>query len=197
MEALATSSHIYLANSSGNNIYVFVSPSTGWAVADFVGDVALMFVGIGEIKIATTVANFPRYINTMADVYNFFKAFALLASGTGVVTTRSFDAAKQVAQQIKEKMDKIAIGGYQDVSDKGFLGLYLSPSGYAAMLAGAETMTLTVVSEDMKQVAQFTTNPDHSWIATDTQKIVRSKYGGSVFEQDPAAGTIDWHVGGS
>lgn len=184
--------HVYFANASGQDVYVFVSPNSTWMIADIVTDVALLFAGIGEVKLALTAGKFPETFNTIKDVYAFLKALALISLGIGTASLRSVDAAQQVAAKLKEKMIRITPGQTVEVSDKGILSLYFGPSGIASMVADAHELTLTVLSGDNKQVAQWDTNSDYSWVATDHKVIVRSKYGGNVFDQDPQAGSVEW-----
>lgn len=187
---MSLSHHVWVANSSSQDMYVLVAPSTEFLVTDLITDTALMFVGIGEIKAALTAGRFPEVINTMADVYKFLKAFALLGSGTSVTALRSFQDAKNIAAKLKNSMGKISPNDCKEVSSHGFLSIYTSASGYAS-LAGAKTLTITVMSDDYQLVAQWDTDPDHSWVLTD-DAIVRSAYGQSLFMQDPAAGKVDW-----
>lgn len=82
---------------------------------------------------------------------------------------------------------KIPDQDYKDVHSDNFLN-YLNADGVASV-AGAETVSVMVLSGDGKQLAMWNSGSDASWIATDHKRVVRSKYG-TIWQQDPAAGTV-------
>lgn len=180
--------HIYVANHNQQNAYVLAAKSTGWQIADFLTDIGLFAVGIGELKAALTVADLPATINTVSDMIKVMKVVAGLLSGTAAVGSRSAEAAKEVVDAFKKSSIEIPPQDYKDVLDTGVLG-YLSPSGIAGLL-DADTITLVVMTNDGKEVADFSTNIDYSWIVT-PDGIVRSKYG-TINVEDPGAGQSTW-----
>ena len=183
---------VYMANSSGQDIFVIAAPNPDWAIVDFLTDVGLMFVGIGEIKSVVTAARLPEALKTIKDIYEFVKIAGKLLSGTISAGTRGPEAALALIEAVKKNSIPIKAGEYKKVNDRGVLGMYLSASGIADLL-GASTVSVMVMSGDGKQVANFNTNGDYSWIATSNKKIVRSKYG-SIWQQDPGSGSINWDV---
>lgn len=182
------SQHIYVANHNQQDAYILTAKSTGWQIGDFLTDIALFAVGIGEIKAALTVADIPATINTTSDLIKVMKVAATLLSGTAAVGSRSAEAAKEVVDAFKKSSIKIPPQEYRDVLDTGVLD-YLSPSGISGLL-DADTITLVVMTDDGKKVADFSTNIDYSWIVTPS-RIVRSQYG-TINVEDPGAGQHDW-----
>lgn len=182
-----------MANNSGHEIYVMASLNPDWAIVDFITDIALLLVGVEEIKAVATAAELPAALNTFRDLYEFLKIAAKLLSGSFSVGSRSAEAALAMADAFKKVAVSIGNGDHKNVDSEGFLSIYLSASGIAGLL-GASTVSLVVMSADGKQVALWNTGSDDSWIATGREKIVRSKYG-TIWQEDPSAGSVDWPVG--
>ncbi|OCB87781.1 hypothetical protein A7U60_g5104 [Sanghuangporus baumii] len=189
---IGVDNNVYMANDSGQDIYVMATLNPDWAIADFVFDIALLFTGIEEIKAAATAAELPATIATVRDLYEFLKIGAEILSGTVSVGTRPTEAALSLVEAFKKTSIPIAPATYKNVKEDGFLGIYLSVDGIASIL-GASTVSLIVMSGDGKQVAMWNSGGDDSWIATRAEKIVRSKYG-TIWQQDAGAGTVDWPV---
>lgn len=183
------SQHIYVANNTQQDIYVLSAKSTSWTIGDFLTDIALFAVGIGEIKAGLSVAELPATINTMRDLITVMKTIGALLSGTVAVGSRSAEAIKEVVEAFKKSSLKIAPGEYKDIRDTGLLD-YLSPSGIAGLL-DADTITLLMMTDDGKKVTDFPTNIDYSWIVNSFD-IVRSKYG-TIHQEDPGAGRYLWN----
>lgn len=181
-----------MANDSGQDIYIIAAPNPDWAIADIVTDVALIFVGLTELKAVFTAAELPATIASLRDLYEFVKITGTLLSGSFSVGTRPTEAALKVIEAVKKNSIPIAAGDHKNIKDENFLSMYLNASGIAGML-GASTVSVMVMSGDGKQVALYNTPPDDSWIATREQKIVRSKYG-SIWQKDPGAGSVDWPI---
>ena len=68
---------------------------------------------------------------------------------------------------------------------------YTTPSGIAGLL-GEETVILTIFSKNVKQVAQFSTGQDDSWVVTKKGTIVRTKYG-IIWQEDLYSITNLWN----
>lgn len=182
---------MHLSNSLYQNVYVLVSPNPDWAVADLVTDVGLMFVGVGEIKAATTVGKLPATIKSVRDLFEFLKVSGGLLSGTISAGSRSAEAvleAVQLATNFKKKSLAIPAGQCRRISDTGILD-YLNASGTAGLL-GAKTKSLIVMTEDGKHVAEYNADPDTSWIARPAE-IARAKYG-TFWQKDFAGDHYDW-----
>ncbi len=176
--------NVYVANSTNQNVYVMVSKSGGWQAADIAADIALLCAGIAEIRAGLAVTDLPGTINSLSDLVKVLKWIATLGSGTLATGSRSAEGIKEILDTFKKMSGKIAPGTYTNVRETGFLD-YLSPSAIAGAMS-AETLELTLISEDGKWVADFTTNQDFSWIVT-SRGIVRSKYG-SIWQSDYSAG---------
>lgn len=182
------SQHIYVSNHTQQDVYVLAAKSVDWTISDFLTDIALFAVGIGEIKAGLSVAELPANINTMRDLITVMKTIGALLSGTAAVGSRSAEAIKEVVEAFKKNSTKIPPGDYKDILDTGFLD-YLSPSGIAGLL-DADTMTLLMMAEEGKKIINFPTNIDYSWIVNSSD-IVRSKYG-TLSQEDPDAGRYLW-----
>ncbi|KAI0314869.1 hypothetical protein OF83DRAFT_406031 [Amylostereum chailletii] len=189
---MGVSHSVYMANAAGQEIYVMASLNPDWAIVDFVTDIGLLFVAVGEIKAVATAAELPETLVTLRDLYEFLKIAAKLLSASISAGTRPGEAALALLDAFKKTSIPIANGDHKNVKDEGVLGIYLSADGIASLF-GASTVSVIVMSGDGKQVAMYNTGADDSWIATNEEKIVRSKYG-SIWQQDPGAGTVEWPV---
>ncbi|KAL1738594.1 hypothetical protein HDZ31DRAFT_50739 [Schizophyllum fasciatum] len=189
---MGASQSVYMANDSGQPIYVMASLNPDWAIVDFVTDIALLFVGVEELKAVTTAAELPEALVTIRDLYEFLKIAAKILSGTLSVGSRGPEAALALVEAFSKCSIPISYGDYKNVKDEGVLGMYLSASGIAGLL-GASTVSVMVLSGDGKQLAMWNTGSDDSWITTGDQEIVRSKYG-SIWQRDPDAGRVSWPV---
>jgi len=182
--------HVYFANASSKDVYIMAVENLDWIIVDVIADVALFALGIGEIKAVTGIAELPEALNTIKDIYKFLSIAVKLIGGTISIGSRSAEAIMAVVEAFKKASIKIPCDDYKDAIDRGILGIYLSASGYAGLF-GASTVTLVVMSGDGKQVSQYNTGPDYSWIATNREVIVRSRYG-TLWQEDPAEGSYDW-----
>ena len=189
---MGASQSVYMANGSGQNIFVMASLNPDWAIVDFITDIGLLLVGVEELKAVTMLGELPEALVTIRDLYEFLKIAAKILSGTLSVGSRGPEAALALVDAFSKTSIPIAYGDYKNVKDEGVLGMYLSASGIAGLL-GASTVSVMVLSGDGKQLAMYNTGSDDSWIATDRQEIVRSKYG-SIWQQDPDAGRQSWPV---
>lgn len=189
---MGTSQSVYMANDSSQDIYVAVALNLKWAIVDFFVDISLMLVAVGELKRVTMLAELPETLKTFYDLYKFLKIAITIMSGTVSAGTRPGEAALALVNAFKKNSVRIPSGDYKKVEENGFLSIYLNADGIASLL-GAENVSLMVLSGDGKQLAIWNTDSDKSWIATNEQKIVRSKYG-SIWQQDPGAGTQNWPI---
>ncbi|PRY30662.1 hypothetical protein [Pseudosporangium ferrugineum] len=184
--AFGADQNINIANASAQDIYVLAAGNTGWTIADVLGNAALMFTGLGELKGIVSAGELPAAINTIGDLYKALRVGAALVRAGG----RGYEAGEAVVSAFKKNSADIQNGQVKNVREQGTLSTFLNPSGIAGLL-GAGTVSLTVMSGDGLQVAQFDSGPDDSWIATGNQTIVRSVYG-TLWDQDPAAGSQSW-----
>jgi hypothetical protein len=186
--AFGSDQNINIANSCQQDIYVLAAGNTDWTIADVLGNAALMLTGVGELKGIVSAGELPAAINTIGDLYKALRVGAALVRAGG----RGLEAGKAVVDAFKQNSTDIPNGQVKNVREQGTLSTFLNPSGIAGLL-GAGTVSLTVMSADGLQVAQFNSGPDDSWIATSDQTIVRSVYG-TLWDQDPTAGSQTWPV---
>jgi hypothetical protein len=147
-----------------------------------------MLTGVGELKSIVSAGELPAAITTIGDLYKALRVGAALVRAGG----RGEAAGKAVVDAFKGNSADIPNGQVKNVREQGTLSTFLNPSGIAGLL-GAGTVSLTVMSGDGLQVAQFNSGPDDSWIATGNQTIVRSVYG-TLWDQDPTTGSQSWPV---
>jgi len=189
---MGTSESVHMANDSGQNIYVIASLNPDWAIVDVITDIGLFFVGVEEIKAVVGAAELPETLSTIRDLFNFLNIARKLVMGMIAAGTRPAEAGIALLNTFQKISIKISHGDFKNVKSDGVLSIYLSADGIAS-LAGAKTVSVVVMSEDGKQLAMWNTGADDSWIATRDQRIVRSKYG-TIWQDDPNAGTVDWKV---
>ena len=182
-------------SASGQNISVFVGLNPRWALLDFFVDITLMLFGANEIRnITLSSADFKNYkvptkLETLQDLFEYTAVAGIMV--TTVANAPSiFSAAQGFFDSIRRTAISIPPSTFKNINEKNILQIYLNSSGYAGLL-GAKTVTIFVMSADGKQVALYNTGPDHPWIATAEQTIVRSRYG-SIWQQDPSAGNHAW-----
>ncbi|KAI0777194.1 hypothetical protein BD413DRAFT_467025 [Trametes elegans] len=190
---MGVSQSVYMANASGQKIYTIAALNPDWAIADFITDIGLLAVGVGELKAVATAAELPEALVTFRDLYRFLKIAVQILGGTLSVGTRGPEAALALVDAFKKTSIPIEHGDYKNVKDENVLGIYLSASGIAGLL-GASTVSVIVLSGDGKQLASWNTGSDDSWIATEEKQIVRSVYG-KIWQRDPGAGVVQWPVG--
>jgi len=190
----ARSQNIYVANDSGQDIYVMATLNPDWALADFVIDMSLL--GIAFVKMTSAIAAAADLtLNTPRDLFSALQIAAQFLSGAASAANHGMEGAQALVDAFKNTSTPIADGDFKDVYRESTLSTYLTPDGIAGLL-GARTVSLMIMSGDGEQVAMWNTGPDNSWIATNTQQIVRSKYG-TIWQQDPSSGTENWPVGNS
>ncbi|KAJ8523364.1 hypothetical protein ONZ45_g225 [Pleurotus djamor] len=166
---------VYMANGSGQDIHVIASLNPDWAIVDFITDIGLLIAGVEELKGAAMLGELPETLNTIRDLFD-----------------RGPEAALALVEAFRKTSVPIDAWSYKDMKDENALGMYLSASGIAGLM-GASTVSVMVLSRDGKQLAMYNTGSDDSWIATDREEIVRSKYG-SIWQEDPSAGTESWPI---
>ncbi|KAF8969204.1 hypothetical protein BDZ97DRAFT_1796565 [Flammula alnicola] len=175
---MGSSESVYMANDSGQDIYVMAALNPDWAIATS----------------SLTLPYLPEEIHSLLDLYQYIKAATDVVKNSGDVGSDAYSAAMALIDGFRQNSVPITYQDYKDVQKEDFLSMYLSASGIASLL-GAKTVSLVVMSGDGMQVAMWDTNADDSWIATNQTEIIRSKYG-SIWQPDPADGTIAWPIGG-
>ena len=194
---MGTSQSVHMANKSGQNIYVFVGLNPHWALLNFFLDITLMVIGANDIRsIALTVADYQNYkvptkLETLRDLFEYTAVAGVMLT-TGANIPNVFSAAQGFIDSVRKTAILVSKGAFKNINQQNILQIYLNPSGYAGLL-GAKTVSVYVMSTDGKQVALYNTAPDHSWIATAQQTIVRAKYG-SIWQQEPSSGSYAWPI---
>ena len=186
---MGVSQSVYMANASEKKIWVLIALKPEWAIVDVFVDVALLLVAAGELKMVAQSAELPEELVTIADLVKFMQVAVKLLWASIGAATRPADAVLSIIDAFKSVSSQVNFGDSPDVSETSFLN-YLNADGIAALF-GAKTLNVMVMSDDGQQFAWFDSGPDDSWIATNHEKIVRSKYG-SIWQEDPGAGSIDW-----
>ena len=158
----ATHSSVYMANNSGQDIYVLASLTPMWAIVDVAIDGYLLVNGLEELKAAAAITELQT-IQSLKDLWEIMKISWNIIGGPVAVTSRPVDAAQSFLDAVKKVSVTISSGEYKDVHDDNFLDLYLNADGLASF-AGAETVTMLVTNGDGYS-AMWTTHIDYSWIA--------------------------------
>jgi hypothetical protein len=186
------SHNVYMANASGQENYVMAAINADWALADFIVEAAMpiLLAGVSEIAAVAEAAEIPAGLATLSDLFGYLKVAVQFISKTSSTSRHTVDAALALVNAFKNTSIPIAFEDYKNVEREDFLSLYLTPDGIAGVL-GAKTVSVMVLSADGKQLAMWNTGSDDSWITTEQQTIVRSKYG-SIWQQDPGSGTEGW-----
>lgn len=186
---MGTAQSVYMANSSQKKIWVLIALKPEWLLLDVFVDVALICLAAYEFKAAFEVADLPEELLTIADLIKFMKFALKLLSASITSGTRPADVVLSMLDAFKTVSSPIEAGDAPDVSDESFLN-YLNADGIGSLF-GANTMNVLVMSDDGHQFAWFGSGEDDSWIATNHEQIVRSRYG-SLWQEDPGAGCVDW-----
>jgi hypothetical protein len=185
--------NIYVADGSGQDIYVMAGLTPEWALVDFIVDIALVVDPFDELAAVAEIAvSLPTALKTFGDIFKVLQSVGKVLE-KGDSSQDAVDKANKFVDAFKQTSTHIANNDYTDVYQEDTLTMYLTPSGIAGML-GSATVSLMIMSADGKQSAMWDTGPDNSWIATDQQQIVRSRYG-TIWQSDPGSGTQSWPVG--
>ncbi|MBM2600787.1 hypothetical protein [Pseudomonas sp. BDPW] len=189
--------HIHIANKTSGPVYVVASPTLGWTIRDFVFDVGLLLLGVGEIKYGVTLGSrLPSAIKSFNDLGCYLKVAAWITSGALSSSLRAKEAADSMINLLKKSSIMIGVDEYKDVYSRGALDLFTTPSGYNSLLGIINDVSLIVYAEkpsvvnSMAKVIRFNSNSDHSWIADETG-IWRAKYG-TIFERSQDVTIHDW-----
>ncbi|EIN05133.1 hypothetical protein PUNSTDRAFT_107416 [Punctularia strigosozonata HHB-11173 SS5] len=186
---MGSANSVYMANASEKKIWVLIALKPEWMLVDVFVDIALLVVAAGELKAIVHAGELPEELVTIGDLLKFmWVAVKLLWASIGAAT-RPADAVLSMLDAFKSVSSPIEYGDAPDINDESFLN-YLNVDGWAGLF-GAKTLNVMVMSDDGHQFAFYDTNNDHSWIATNHDAIVRSKYG-SLWQEDPDAGYIRW-----
>lgn len=165
--------HIYVANHTPQDVYVTAVKSPEW------------------INVDTTVETIIQQAIDIAkgDVGKILESVRHITQVEAVAAgSQGEKAINDIVTAFKQGSIKISPNTHQDALATGFSDS-LSISGIAGGL-GADTITLFVMTDDGKNVVDFITNIDHSWIVTPS-KVVRAKYG-TINGEDPASGQHNW-----
>ncbi|KAG7093105.1 hypothetical protein E1B28_009391 [Marasmius oreades] len=192
---LRSNNSVCMANSTDEDIYVMVSLNADWAITDFITDIGLFLIAVGEIRQLVVDVELPKMIVTLRDLHRFLKiSYTALAETAAAGSRKAADAASALHYAIKKNSIVIPAGQYKQINEKNWLESFFNASAVGSLLV-AKTVSLMVMTGDGQRFAMYDTNSDYSWIATKEGKCVRSKYG-SVWQQDTQAGVVDWPVGG-
>lgn len=154
------SNHVNVANDTDSTVKVLVSPNKDWKIADLiVGFGGIVIDGIGVINAVKDLENLFSEAKLAGDAVQFFENIESLFTSHGI---------------------NVAPRTVKDVNDHGLANPfdYFTPSGWAAVCGGSDlTLTVLMINNDStKQLAQFNTNSDWSWIIHG-DRINRSKKG--------------------
>ncbi|HEV2146370.1 MAG TPA: CVNH domain-containing protein [Longimicrobiaceae bacterium] len=185
--------HVYIANSLDQDVYVLPAEKTGWMLADIGFNVAALAVGIGEIRAVAMAGELPATLNTVKSLYYFLKIVASLGGSMFGAASAVTKATEAVLAQVKAHSIKVPAGQVVDVLSLSSFSNYTSLSGVFAWLGDAETFDLLVVTADGKQVTMVSTNTDYSWVVQ-SDRLVRTVYG-TTWQPDPAAGLSLFNTG--
>ncbi|MFD7449631.1 hypothetical protein [Kitasatospora sp. NPDC059827] len=171
---LGIDSNVHVANHMKEAIYVMPMADPGWTLADVIVDSAVV----------TAVLGFSGFSGMPAASVTFGNLITVLG-GMGTMGT--------LAAALKKSSITIPAGRVENVFSRFRVTATFIASSIAGML-GAKTVSLLIVAEDGRTV-HLTTDPDHSWIATD-KGIVRAVYG-TLNAQDEEAGFVPWVTHGA
>jgi len=186
------SQNVYLANASGQDNFAMAALKPEWVLADVItaGAMTVLLDGVGEFAAVVDEAELPSALSSLDDLFGYLKVAVQFISKASSTTRNVINGAQSLVNAFQNVSYPIAFNDYKDVASEDFLKMYLTPSGIAGM-TGTKTASLLVMSGDGKQLAMWSTGSDESWITTDQQTIVRSKYG-TIWQQDPGSGTEVW-----
>lgn len=185
--------HVYIANSLNQDVYVLPAEKTGWMLGDIGFNVAMLATGLTEIRGVVMAGELPAALNTVKDLYNFIKIVAALGGGMFGAASSVTKVTEAVLSQVKAQSIRVPAGQVVDVLNLGSFSNYTSLSGIFSWLADAETFDMLVMTGDGTQVTLASTNTDYSWIVQG-DRLVRSVYG-TTWQPDPAAGVCLFNTG--
>jgi hypothetical protein len=187
--------HVYIANGLNQDVYVIPSQKPEWMLADLGFNVALLMMGLIELKSAIGLADLPQTVRTVDNLWQF--ATVLIDLGIKRVyplANRVKVIADQMMDQFRAVSLKVPAGQCVDVLNLSSFSNYTSLSGNFSQFLNVSTFHILAVTDDGKNVAFGNTGSDHSWIIQE-DRMVRSLYGGSVWLEDPHSGTILFNIG--
>lgn len=170
---------IRIRNATSSPIYVRPHLRGGWQAADFVFGFAELALGVNDLKgllIAAGLADLPSTISTFEDVHKvihglgkiddgFFGLKELRTDETGL--QRITDKQKYIVERFKQTAFPIAAEKTRDVFDTGLLDEVTTPAGIASLL-GADTVVVTIVTEDGNQWIVFDSSDAAHWVVSPT-----------------------------
>ncbi|MFJ4192400.1 hypothetical protein [Kitasatospora sp. NPDC089509] len=167
---LDTDNNVHVANRTDQNIYVLPLPDRSWALDNVFVDSAIA-VALAEASASSEMpvasATFGNLINTLGDMH----------------PTERLTAAV--------KLDSI---GIEPGDTANMFERFRRNPAYTSSIARVldhGSVDLLIMSEDGK-IAQFSTDPEHSWIATDTG-VVRA-LPGALDIADGDSGSFEWNA---
>ncbi|TFY83630.1 hypothetical protein EWM64_g387 [Hericium alpestre] len=121
---------VFLANASGQDVYVMAGLYPDWPVAEFLNDISRLYVGVEELKGATVeVLQLPEALITVRDLYEFLQVASKLLSGRIEIGSRSEEAAAILRDAFKENSILIFAGNDANLKDEELLRRYLNSNG--------------------------------------------------------------------
>lgn len=108
---MGTSHSVYVANNSGQDIYVMASLNPDWAIVD----IGLLAYGVEEIKGVDMAAELPETLATLRDLYDFLNIARKLLIGMAATGSRPGEAALALINAFKRTAIKISNGDCKDV----------------------------------------------------------------------------------
>lgn len=182
---------IHIANAYDKNSYVFVSKTMSWSVIDIIGDIGSFAIGIGEIKALINVGKLPKTVSTAKEFHQFMKILYKLLKGMGGTAGKSVEAVQEAVEQLIKQSIKISPNEFKDIKDTSWFD-WTDPSSIIGEVLGADTINLTVATDNGAKIVNFSANQDESWIIT-SSGVVRSKYG-TIWVQAPEEGKHEWET---
>ncbi|MDT0316956.1 hypothetical protein [Streptomyces millisiae] len=189
------------AKSRDQEIRILPYLSPAWQAADIVFDVAMIAVGVSEVRsglsaLNATVKGIRGYdaVQGAATAGGLLRIVGLATQVLwgGLVTSGGHieEAAKKVYEWVWEQSIKIDFQQTELVHSDGKLGLInrLNPSGVADAV-GTRPMRLMVMTKDHRSV-EIETGMDESWIVYNNI-VCRAEYGHTE-KPDVAAGFREW-----
>lgn len=187
---MGASQSVHMANASGKKIWFLIASDPEAEIYDALKNFFPLLAAANQLKFDTGNDGLPEDPQTLADLFRYMQFANKLIWDSINAYTRPSEAVLSLIDAFKGVAGPINAGEAPDVSDPDFLKQFLTGIGIE-ILRGAKTVRVMIMSDDGQQFAWFGSDSDYSWIATDHEKIVRSK-DGSIWQEDPGAGSLDW-----
>lgn len=189
---------LHIANKSGENLYVVVTPNKDWVWGD-VGFTVVTSLFSGGATGATAINSLSKLQKIIALVKLCLNNPAVQAVKYGALSykinanigreivhplkERAHAAREEIMAFLKREAVVIKPGEFKQVNnEKNYNPLrMITPSGWGGLF-GASDCTVFVITESLSRSALFHTNSDWSWIVQPNM-VVRSKYG-HIWEEE-------------